>query len=283
MEPASSFDTDDVDRALSEWRQGDFSIGEFWFVLREVDESIPLGVETVESKSIDGSDLHEEQVLGMAIISQTCDIVRSYSERPYLNVCPLVEITSSEKMEQIRKGMRPRYGWIPGASRLGLTVDFDRMMTVSKRVVYRWKRTVGWHSDEEIRSFQKGLIRKLSRFAFPTDFCTFVQPLIARIKKKHDKASDEGEALRLCSQIRVTANPSWDSETVELMFWFIVDELDFELRKLLTGQVKNLFKPLSSQGRFSLINYEVILLNDMSALEYLDSDQLDLDNLSKSN
>jgi len=40
------------------------------------------------------------------------------------------------------------------------------------------------------------------------------------------KQTDEGRALRALREIRVSAGPSWDAETVSLMFWFIRDEND---------------------------------------------------------
>lgn len=62
---------------LPELRQGDFSFDENWFVYRVAPDG-------------DGESLFEEPIIGIVVLSQSCDIVRDSAERPYLEVCPLV-------------------------------------------------------------------------------------------------------------------------------------------------------------------------------------------------
>jgi hypothetical protein len=38
------------------------------------------------------ADLAKQQVLGLVVVTQSCDVVRSCTERPYVEVCPLVEV-----------------------------------------------------------------------------------------------------------------------------------------------------------------------------------------------
>jgi hypothetical protein len=69
-----------VDAALKEWSQGDCVLGEQWFVHR-FNAQCPLTDISRDALS-DDSDLVESEVLGFAVVTQTCDIVRSCASRP---------------------------------------------------------------------------------------------------------------------------------------------------------------------------------------------------------
>ena len=62
-----------VDAALQTWRQGDYVLGEQWFIYR-FDPALPL---TEESAAIagEGIDLAEVAVRGFVVLTQTCDTV----------------------------------------------------------------------------------------------------------------------------------------------------------------------------------------------------------------
>jgi hypothetical protein len=196
---------------------------------------------------------------------------------------------NSEWIEEIRKLKRPRYAYIAGVVERNLVADLvreawalpNRVMTVEKAVVAGWERIPGCQSDTDIRSLAEALARKRSRFAFPDDFNKFAQKLQKRMQDKHEKTTDEGEALRALREIRVSATPAWDANEVELIFWFIragEDDRfqDREWYELLDSWLK--FLPAS--GRFSSIDGLVVTLEDMTAKEYVNSNRLDLDRLS---
>jgi hypothetical protein len=173
--------------------------------------------------------LAETAVRGFVVVSQTCDIVRSCRERPYIEVAPLVEVKASD-LPMIERGRRPRYVGAPGLRNHALVGDLDRVMTVEKAVVATWDHLAGCFTDWETRDFARALARKRTRFAFPDDFTALASKLQSRLQDKHDKQSDEGEALRALREIRVRAAPSWDDDPVDILFWFIrhEDEPDFK-------------------------------------------------------
>jgi hypothetical protein len=104
-----------VDEALAAWRQGDCVLGDCWFVHR-FDPQRPLTDETTRAAAGDASvDLLESAVRGLMIASQSCDIVRSCKERPFVEVCPLVEMDEKE-LGQVKQGLRPRYVCVPGVA-----------------------------------------------------------------------------------------------------------------------------------------------------------------------
>lgn len=269
---------DSVDAALKHWRQGDCIVGEQWFVYRFAPD-IPLTEEAADAAS-QSVDLAEVQVRGFVVVSQTCDIVRSCVERPYVEIAPLVDVDTSE-LRTIERGHRPRYAFVPGLKDSNLVGDLDRVMTVEKAVVASWGRIAGCATDQERRNFAQALARKRTRFAYPDDFTSFASKLQSRIQDKHDKESDEGEALRALREIRVRAAPSWDDDPVDVMFWFIrnEDEPDFKGQswdKLLESWLKL----VPATGRFSAVNGVVMTLDDLTARDYVESDPLDLDHLS---
>lgn len=79
------------------------------------------------------------------MVTQTCDIVRSCAERPFIEVAPLVEV--NEQLLYEIKRCRPQFAYISGISQLNLVVDLDRVMTVEKAVVASWQRQPGCHND----------------------------------------------------------------------------------------------------------------------------------------
>jgi hypothetical protein len=267
-----------VDGALAAWRQGDCVLGEHWIAHR-LDPSLPV-TEAGTAAAATETDLAETQVLGLVVATQTCDVVRSCLERPFIEVCPLVEVPDAD-LQQIERGRRPRYGYVSQLADRRLVADLDRTMTVEKPVVAKWERTAGWSTDAQARAFAASLARKRVRFAFPDDFTALAATLQSRLTEKHDKQSDEGSALRTLREIRVHAAPSWDDQRVTLTFWFVrPDEAADFLGKSWSTFVEKWLKLVPEQGRFVKVQGQVSTLDDMTAADYVSSDPLDLDHLS---
>ena len=279
---AAETDTDPrhaaVDRSLAAWRQGDCVLGEHWFAHR-LDPSFPV-TEAGTAAAATETDLAEAQVLGLVVVTQTCDVVRPCVERPYIEVCPLVDVHDAD-LRQIERGRRPRYAYVPRLADRRLVADLDRTMTVEKPVVAKWERTAGWSTDAQARAFAASLARKRARFAFPDDFVALAMPLLSRLTDKHDKQSDEGRALRALREIRVHAAPAWDDPTVTLTFWFVrPDEADDFLGKRWSTFVEKWLELVPENGRFVNVQGQVSTLDDITASDYVGSDPLDLDHLS---
>lgn len=218
MEPLDSEGCAQVDTALLTWRQGDCVVGEQWFVFR-TDLKRPLTKDGAVA-SAEGVDTAESEVFGLMVLTQTCDLVRKSSERPFVEVCPLVEVDEAQHRE-IERSRRPNHAFVPALADRRLVGDLDRVMTIEKSVVAGWDRVAGWQTDAEARRLALALARKRARVAFPDDFVEFATPLMSRMSSKHDKQSDEGRALRALREIRVRAEPSWDADEVKLVFGFI--------------------------------------------------------------
>ena len=267
-----------IDTILASWRQGDCVLGAQWFVYRIAKPSI--AAEAREAITQADADLVETEVRGFIVVTQTCDIVRSCAARPFIELCPLVEV-DADRLEEIKRCRRPGYAFVPLLSATRLVADLDRVMTVEKPLVATWERTSGWKTDTEARAFADALSRKRVRFAFPDDFSALAKKLLGRLSDKHEKDTDEGRGLRALQEIRVQASPSWGTDKVDIFFWFIREEgdPDFEGKNWadLLSQWLNL---VPAMGRFHTVSGQVTTLEDMTARHYVDSDRLDLDYVS---
>ena len=266
-----------IDAALADWRQGDLALEESWFThIADPREAL-----TSESAQADGGMKSiVSEVEGLVVVTQTCDVVRSCAERPFLEVSPLVEVTETTAHD-IYRGRRPRYAHVPATVSRRLVADLDRVMTVEKSVAAKWQRTPGWSKDQEARAFAQALARKRTRFAFPDDFVELVSDLRERILGKHDKKSEEGQALRDLREIRVRAVPSWEAEAVELMFWFIRDaDTTRPETTRWNAYLVAWLDAVPPRGRFTGVDGVVTTLEDLRAQDYVESDPLDLDYLS---
>ncbi|HLV65510.1 MAG TPA: hypothetical protein VKY73_06845 [Polyangiaceae bacterium] len=272
-----SDETKRIDAALREWRQGDLALEEFWFV-HVGDGAAPLTAAAAEASG--GAQALTTEVLGLVVLTQTCDIVRSCVTRPYVEVAPLVRV-SEDDLRQVKRGRRPAHATLPALEKDLLVADLDRVMTVEKSMVASWRRTPGFTRDADGRAFAQALARKRVRFAFPDDFTLLAKKLQARLGDKHDKNTDEGRGLRALREIRVCASPSWDAPSTEIFFWFIRDDADATFEgKSWADLLKDWLKLVPATGRFTSIDGQVATLQEMTAQDYVDSDPLDLDHLS---
>lgn len=263
---------------LSSWRQGDCALGPHWFVFR-LDPSQPLTA-AGRTAADEGIDLAEEEVAGVVVVTQTCDIVRAPAERPFVEISPLIHVDHDE-LHAVSRGRLAAHAYLPRLAPMNLVADLDRVMTVEKPVMESWARTPGFDSDAEARAFAAALARKRARFAFPDDFNRLCAKLRSRLIDKHDRESDQGRALRALREIRVQASPSWDAPEVELWFWFVrADPEPPSATHDWLSLCKTWLALVPPSGRFTSVEGQVVTLEDLSAREYVDSDPLDLDHLS---
>jgi hypothetical protein len=279
-ESSAADDFADINLKLRAWQQGDCALVDASGFLYRFQLGRPANA---ESRSVeDGSDVVEVETPGLVVVTQTCDIQRTVQDRPFVEVAALVDRSSGMDIEEIKKGMRPRFAYVPGVAAKTLVADLDQIMTIEKPLLGSWPHVDGCRSDSERREFAKSIARKFSRFAFPDDFVALVANLIDRIRRKHGKTeSDEGKALRALSEIRVAASPHWNVGSVELMFYFIrrEDQIDFGEKSWAHWCAKWL-DLIGTAGRYTSVDGVVQPLSRLRADEYVASDQLDLEHLS---
>jgi hypothetical protein len=264
-----------IDRALAVWRQGDVALDEKWFV-QVGDGSSPLT--TAAAKAGAGVQALTVECEGLVVVSQTCDVVRACTDRPYVEVSPLIRVDTEEAARAL-KGYLPARG--PIAISPYLVADLDRTMTVEKAVVAAWGRTPGWKSDAESRRFAQALARKRKRFAFPDDLVGAIAKLRKRLLDKNGRNSDEGRAVTALVEIRATAAPSWDARSCEVFLTFVRPEVTPEIADQRWAEHLDAWLKLCEPtGAITSIDGAVLPLSVLTAQDYIESDQLDLDHLS---
>ena len=286
--PLSEEDEQAIDQALQAWRQGDISLDaglEFVHLADLTRPHSPASAQFAEALAVAGEAIDaaaepvRDEVRGVVMLSQTCDVVRGCQARPFVEVAPLVEV-AGPWVEEIRRLKRPAFAYVPTTADERLVADLDRTMTVEKALVAGWSRSPGWGTDAQLRDFGQALARKRSRFAFPDDFVTAAGNLQRRLVAEHNRQTEEGAHLRALDEIRVRAAPSWDDAEVQLCWWFVreADPADVQADwPTFLDRWLALFDP---RGRFRLDPPIACRLEDMTARDYIESDRLDLDRLS---
>ena len=166
-----------IDKQLSNWRQGDCTVGEDWFLFRtDADRPLTTAGQMAATK---GADNAETAVHGFAVVTQTCDLARRCEARPFVEVCPLVDVDETV-VREVKRGRRPNDRYIPGVASHRLVANLDRVMPVEKAVVARWHRTEGCGTDDKARRLSTALARKRATMEFPGDFEELASPLRAR-------------------------------------------------------------------------------------------------------
>ncbi len=263
-----------TNRALLQWRQGDYYLGDLDFYF-QINPSNHIASDYAPDPD---EIVLPHQVSGLCVVSQSCDILRECQQRPYIEVSPLVKVPP-EILQEVKKGARSNYGFIPQLEKQETVIDLDRVMTIEKSCLIEIERQQGCNSDQERRNLSKILARKRARFAFPDDFNNSINKLIKRIKKKHGKNSNDGEELRSLREIRVTAYPSWQETPAEVHISFIKNDSSttFDESTFLPRWIE-----LIEKNDMYNITGEITSLEKISAKEYIESDPLDFDNLTVS-
>ena len=281
-------DEQEIDQALQVWRQRDISLNANLEFLRFADLSrphSPASVQVAAALAADGEAIEAgvtavlDEVRGVVMLSQTCDVVRGCRTRPFVEVAPLVEV-DEQWIEEIRRLKRPAFAYVPKISDERLVADLDRVMTVEKALVAGWTHTPRWETDVEVRDFARALARKRSRFAFPDDFVAAARSLQPHLVDRHNKQTDEGAHLRALREIRVRAAPSWNAGEVQLSWWFIRDADPVGVQVDWQTFLDHWLARFDQTGRFRLAPAIACRLDDMTGREYVESDSVDLDRLS---
>lgn len=282
---AESADTLRIDAALPVWRQGDVILGSALLFIHQADLAHPVSDDAAANATAAPAGAAQEAQIatletsaeGFIVVTQTCDVVRSCRERPYVELAPLVEV-SANVLAEVKGLRRPGFAYVPVVAARNLVADLDRTMTIEKGVLVGLPREQGLATDAEIRAFAAALARKRARFAFPNAFVDLMKPLSGLLQKRYGKDSAEGHHVSALQEIRVAAKPSWTAEKIGLCFWFIKgsEPAKPEWGKWVDAWLA-LVKPTAT---YTTIEGLAVRLDDMTARDYVESEHLDLDQLS---
>jgi hypothetical protein len=273
-----------INQALTNWAQGDCTL-DFRDFFYAADRKTAL---TPEAAYLEEDELQVviSEIEGCMVVTQTCDIVRSCTQRPFIQVAPLVRVIDAQVLREIRIGKRPNYVYIPGLADSSLVADLDRIMTVEKSIITTWTPIRGCIAENDARHIGQHLGRKFSRFAFPDDFNQFIHPLQRRLSDKHNRQTQEGDALRKLQEIRIQADPNWNAAEITVYLLFILEaSVNRALKvggKSWDEWGQSWVQLLAPHSRYQMATPQFVSLEDLSAQHYLQTDTLDLDHLSLS-
>ena len=106
------------------------------------------------------------------------------------------------------------------------------------------------------------------------------QRLQAHLKRQHNRHGSEGAHLQALREIRIRAAPSWEHPTVSLFLWFVKEADPAGFDPAWHDYIDKWMDRLDAKGRFTVDDAVVCGLEDMTARDYVESDRLDLDQLS---
>ena len=285
MSAPNKVELEQIDTALREWRQGDATLDDGVFLVHLADKRFPLTTFAQERLADVQAEHNVFEVLSdvhrLAIVTQTCDVVRNCEGREYAEVSPLVQI-EPDWIQDIQKGRRPRYAYLPGLADRNLVVDLDRTMTVEKAVVANWIWIPGCTTDDERVAFAEALARKRLRFAFPNGFNTCLTKFRTRIKRNEGKATDEGKLIAALDEIRIQPSPHWDADKITVLFWFLLEAgtaIDFDAsRKVIDKWIS--LTDFTSPFALAHTAFNLVEPRDMTVQDYKNSYRLDYDDVS---
>lgn len=210
-----------VDVVAQDWRQGDIiklagavhlASGQAPLTVASVRVAARTDRRAVITVGTQASD-------GVMVVSQTCDIVRSSAERPYVQLAPLVEL-DEDRARFARAFRMPRYAPVLDDSRL--FVDLDRLFTVEKAILLDRDRRPTVSDDTEAKALAEHIGRKFGRFAFPNDLGETLSDFVDGVRKKYGRRSPEGMLLEQLVDILVEASPSWSDDTINVTILFVL-------------------------------------------------------------
>lgn len=268
-----------VNERVMQLRQGD--VIEVGAIAWLASGSAPLTSQSAEAGDVAVSCVVTEADR-LVVVSQTCDIVRDCSQRPFVLLARVVTLEDPAAGEA-RRGYRPRFVPLPGLGDDAFA-DLDLVIGIEKSAFLGVDTTRGLPNDPAQRRFGIAAGRVFSRFAFPDDLIVSLRGLVARVRQKHAKDSPEGRALEALEDIRITGSPSWEADAVDVFITFAPatraganDVMpDDEWDQL----VDSWLRQAEPFGVIRSVDGAMVPLDELSALEYVDSDALDLDYLS---
>lgn len=270
----------EVDAKLRDWRQGDYVTDNV--LIHVGDSSRPLTPIARDAGGAAGEVVLTREVAGLVVITQSCDLVRTCKDQPYVQVAQLVNLSEGDAAAA-RGRRRPRYAHIPGAGPTSFA-DLDATMDIEKSVLSEWDHHAGCETEEQRRDFSEAVRRKFGRFAFPDDVAKVLDPLRLELDKHDGKQTALGAAVAELREIRLLGSPDWSAPQFDLYVYFLLPASDTPLTRSLEewrALVREWLEACHADGQVRTIDGEAHHLDKVTAQEYVESDEWDTDTFSE--
>lgn len=261
---------------LDQWKQGDYTFDfQSYFIFSDLNAPCTELSRNTPAEGQSGVLLTGECV-GVMMLSQTCDIIKSPDIEPYVEVCAIFQ-TDEEGLKDVKKWGKPLKVNIPTLEEGFLIADLSRVMTIEKGALLNWKRHEGFPDDNARKNLSRMLERKVGRFAFPDTINPWVTKLKRRLRDKIDKDSPEGNCIRGINQLRLRARPSWDQKPRIVDFIFLLEsDVTDDQRKSMLPIIETFMDMVVDDAEYQKGDVDVKHFSEISAADYLGSEMLDV-------
>lgn len=162
---------------------------------------------------------------GVAILSQTCDVVRDPHHRPNVLVAPVLEAPTKQQLSDARRGRAPLLLHLPNLDGSGEKVaDLQNATSVPKTSligsVLVSRHTTG-DSSADAAHLGARVGRTYSRFAFPDEVHDFTDALSKKARETSGSSKPFGRVIDHLEDLRLKAD-QWDHPGRVLTLYIVV-------------------------------------------------------------
>lgn len=190
---------------------------------RNIRQGDVIDVKEIVQDSGNGQVEMRKTPYGVAVISQTCDIVQKSKKR--VCVAPIIDVDDKDILAA-KKGRRPLYLYLHDQydEDKELVADLEYMTSIPKQSIVGQKiiaRAVQHSSGKAAAMFADRLGRVFTRFPYPDEIPPVFKKFQKHIRSKSDKKSDIAIVLSYVADIRIGAQ-QWENPPYDLTVIFIV-------------------------------------------------------------
>ncbi|AGG66858.1 hypothetical protein [Corynebacterium callunae] len=161
---------------------------------------------------------------GVAIISQTCDVVQS--SKSYCLVAPVLIDLSDRAKKDADKGRKPLHLYLKNSDGIEQVVNLEKAISIPKVQLEGQpvtSRIDGGASGKAARQLSWRITRAFGRFPFPDEVYPAFRKLREKVQSSSGKNGNFSRVLDLVQDIRVSAD-QWERPGRNLTLYVIVSE-----------------------------------------------------------
>lgn len=166
----------------------------------------------------------QDSIDNVVVLSQTCDLQETTTDEYHCLVAPVIRASTTFAKEALR-GRRPAYAGLPWLDNESVA-DLSRITTVERSLLVDGDRLARPQSTGESLHFARTVSRFLTRPALPDEVNEILAPFLRRIKDRYDKRSAEGRCPQKVAEMRVEADPDFESSAPVLNVLMVVETAD---------------------------------------------------------
>lgn len=227
-------------------------------------------------------EIVDVEVLGVILISQTCDIVNDVAEPgapAFVQVAGLVE-QDPKFVEEVRKFRRPNYLYVPALAEKNIVADLGLVATFDRMALEKWTRIPAPDDTVSKGHCSFALGRQRSRHAFPDQWAKAFGKLRDWLKSKAGKQSDEGRFVDAIEEVRVIADDVDFPKSVDVICMVPASLTEAQRHTWAKSMCPTMMKKFDPEWCSDIV-VRLATTREMTAEEYLSGRPLDFEAMSR--